>query len=81
METMKSRMCLIAMAGVLAASPAFADMASLVKRLQPAQPAQSIRTAQRMCLKAGEECCCERVGLLCCEGLQCVTRGNRGFCR
>jgi len=62
--------------GVLAAGPAFADNAFVRK----APPAQSVRTAQS-CSKQGVECCCERVGPLCCEGLHCVVKNNHGTCQ
>ena len=73
---MKRMICLIAL-GVLVASPVFADDAFVKK----APPAQSVRTAQNMCSTRGVECCCERAGPLCCEGLHCVIKGNRGTCQ
>jgi hypothetical protein len=74
---MKRLICVIAF-GMLAASPSFADNAFVKKPL----PAQSVRTAQGgSCSGRGVECCCERAGPLCCEGLQCVMKGNRATCQ
>jgi hypothetical protein len=68
----------LAAACALTAGPAFAEGALLRK----GQPNLSTRVAQRMtCLSAGKECCCERVGPLCCEGLTCTrTIGNKQYC-
>jgi hypothetical protein len=76
-KIVKRLICLIAVACALAASPSFADKTTLLKK---PQPAYSVRTAQRMCLKAGEQCCCDWAGPLCCKGLQCVIKADRGFC-
>jgi hypothetical protein len=74
---MKLTMCLIAF-GVFVASPAVADNAFVKKP----PPAQSVRTAQGdSCSRRGVECCCERAGPLCCEGLHCVIKGNHGTCQ
>jgi hypothetical protein len=73
---MKHSMGVVAL-GMLTLSPAFADNVFVRTPL----PAQSVRTAQNLCLKRGEECCCERAGPLCCQGLQCVIKGSRGTCQ